>query len=75
MINEGNFAAYFCSMEESSESSPIVNRIELDHLHLVSFFDAQWWRTLNSTNARFKEADAYWLFFFAVTKYYDTHSN
>jgi hypothetical protein len=31
-----------------------------------------WWRTLKPDKARFKEADAYWLFFTAVTRYYET---
>jgi hypothetical protein len=70
MINKWSFANYFCSTEESSESSPIVNRLELDHLHLVSSVDQECWRTLDPAQARFKEADAYWLFFSAVTKYY-----
>ena len=72
MIDEGTFAEYFCSTEESSESSPIVDLPELQHLVHVSSVDAQWWRTLNSEKARFKEADAYWLLFSAVTKYYET---
>jgi hypothetical protein len=70
MINEGTFAEYFCSAEEPSESRTIVYRPELDHLNHISSVDARWW-TLKSDKI-FKEADAYWLFFSAVTIYYET---
>jgi hypothetical protein len=73
MLAENFFAEYFCSTEEPSESSPLVNRPELDHLNHIRSVDARWWRTLNSHEARFKEADAYWLFFFAITQYYETN--
>jgi hypothetical protein len=72
MCAEVFFAEYFCSTEEPSEFSPIVYRPEFDHLNHISSVDAEWWRTLKPDNARFKEADAYWLFFSAVTRYYET---
>jgi hypothetical protein len=61
----------FARAEEPSESRPIVYRPELDHLNHISSVDARWW-TLKSDKTRFKEADAYWLFFSAVTIYYET---
>jgi hypothetical protein len=72
MLAEIFFTKYIYSTEEPSESRPIVNRPELDHLNHISSVDAQWWRSLRPDEASFKEVDAYWLFFSAVTKYYET---
>jgi hypothetical protein len=72
MLAEIFFTEYFCSTEELSESSPIVNRTELDHLNHISSIDARWWRTVMPDEASFKEVDAYWLFLSSVTKYYET---
>ena len=44
MINAGIFAEYFCSMGESSESTPIVSQLELQHLIQLSFVTARSWR-------------------------------
>ncbi|KAF8274661.1 hypothetical protein EI94DRAFT_473465 [Lactarius quietus] len=64
--------SYFCSTTETSESSPIVNRPEVDHLfHLLSV-EARWWQSLNPSKENFKECDADWLFFSAVARHYDT---
>ena len=64
---------YFCSTEESSESSPIVNLPELQHLVSLSSVNARLWRTLNPKKERFQETDAYWLLFSALTNYYENH--
>jgi hypothetical protein len=66
------FAEYFFSTEDPSESSPIVYRPELDHLIHIRSVNARSWRTLNPQKGRFKASDAYWLFFYAVTEYYET---
>lgn len=72
IIDAEILAQYFCSTEESSKSTPIVNLIELRHLIQVSYVNAQSWRALNAAKERFKELDAYWLLFSYVTDYYET---
>ena len=72
MINAGIFAEYFCSMGESSESTPIASQLELQHLVQLSFVTARSWRALDAEKGIFKEHDAYWLLFSAVTDYYET---
>lgn len=80
MIDEGLVAEYFCLAEEPSESNPIVNppevnQCEMQHLINLSFVNPGPWRTLDSRKTRFKKSDAYWLFFSAVTFYYESHYN
>ena len=68
-------STYFCSTEESSESSPTTNSPEV-HLpeirHLASLSSVnEEWTTLNTG---FKESDAYWLLFFALSSHYKSYS-
>jgi hypothetical protein len=71
LFDDATQQIYFGPSAESPES--IVNRPEVDHLIHISSVHERWWKTLNPHNARdFKESDAYWLFFSAVTKYYQT---
>lgn len=74
MINAGIFADYFCSMGESSESTPIVSQLELQHLIQLSFVTARSWRALDAEKGILKERDAYWLLFSTVTDHYETTS-
>ena len=59
-------------MGESSESTPIVSQLELQHLIQLSFVTARSWRALDAEKGIFKEHDACWLLFSAVTHYYET---
>lgn len=65
LIDEGLFAEYFCSAEESSESSPIVDLPEVHHIIHLSSVNARW------LEPRFQESDAYSLYFIALTTYYE----
>ena len=77
MINAGIFAEYFCPTAQgessgSTDSTPIVSQFELQHLVQLSFVTARSWRALDAEKGIFKEHDAYWLLFSAVTDYYET---
>ncbi|KAF8258395.1 hypothetical protein EI94DRAFT_1140636 [Lactarius quietus] len=67
LIDKPLFDEYFCSTEESSESSPIVNRPEMNHLIHLSSIDAMEWHPLST--GLFGEDDAYWLLFYAFANH------
>lgn len=50
-------------MAESSQSMPIVNQPELDHIYNLSTVNTIEWDPLNSKKP-FEENDAYWLLFY-----------
>ena len=67
-------SAYFCSTKESSESSPTANSPEVHlpeirHLACLSSINEEW----ITLNAGFKESDAYWLLFFALSSHYKSY--
>jgi hypothetical protein len=64
-IGQAFFKEYFdSSTEDSSESFPIADRLEVNHVITLSSVGTKLWNTSNDGNRRlFKELDADWLLF------------
>ena len=71
LFDEATLNEYFSPTAEYPKL--IVNQTEVEHLIHISSVNGRWWKSLDRHDPKgYKEYDAYWLFFSAVAKYYET---
>lgn len=73
-MGQASFQEYFdCSMDDSSRSFPIADRLEVNHAITLSSVGTKLWNTSNDGNRRlFKDCDANWLFFYSIACHFET---